>query len=95
MLNNRKAYEDKLEAQMEEWSADLARLKAKAKGAGAEGMIQLDRSLEAMKKGLAEAGAHLHNLKTAGDDTWEHVKAGTEKAWDELKAAFQHDPDRN
>lgn len=89
MLKDRKAYEDRLDAQWAEWTADLAAFRAKAREASVDGMIKLDQTLEAMTKRHAEAGFHLRNLKRAGDDTWEHVKAGTDKAWRELKAAFK------
>lgn len=93
MLKNRKAYEDRLDAQLAVWTAELAALQAKAKVASVDGMIKLDQAMEAMQKRHAEAGVHLRNLKTAGDDTWVHVKAGTDMAWHELKAMFKHVPD--
>lgn len=92
MLKDRKAYEERLEAQLAGWSADLALFKAKAKDVSVDGMMKLDRTLEAMKRRHEEAGVHLHNLKDAGDDTWIHVKAGTDRAWRELKAVFKHGP---
>ena len=93
MLKDRKAYEDRLDAQLAEWTANLADFKAKAKVASVDGMIKVDETLEALKQRHAEAAVHLHNLKATGDDTWLQVKAGTDKAWRELKAMFKHVPD--
>ena len=59
--SKRKAYEEKLDAQLNERNAEIALLKAKAK---------------------------LQELKTAGNEAWEAVKAGAEKAWAEVKTAY-------
>jgi hypothetical protein len=93
MLINRKAYEERLDAQLAQWTADIAAFKARAKDVSVDGMIKFDRTLEFLKVRHAEASVHLHNLKAAGDDTWDHLRAGTDRAWHELKAVFKHVPD--
>jgi len=85
MENKRKAYEEKLDAQLEEWSAQIALLKARA-----EGKIEYNKTIETLQRRQDEARAKLHELKTAGDEAWEDLKTGAEKAWDEVKTAF-HD----
>ena len=37
---------------------------------------------------MNEARTKLHELKTAGDEAWEDLKAEAETAWTALKAAF-------
>jgi hypothetical protein len=88
MNDKRKAYEEKLDAQLEEWNAQIALLKARADKARAEARIEYNKTIEALQKLQDEAGAKLHELKTAGDEAWEDLKTGAEKAWDEVKAAF-------
>jgi len=88
MLKDRKAYEDKLHEQLVGWEADIEALKAKAKDVGVDGMMAYDRTMEALKHKHEEAGVHFRQLKAAGDETWEHVKEGTEKVWSEFKALF-------
>jgi hypothetical protein len=88
MKDKRKAYEEKLDAQLEEWNAQIALLKARANKAKAEAKIEYYKTIEALQHKQAEAGTKLHELKTAGDEAWEDVKKGAEKAWDEVKAAF-------
>ena len=89
MLKDRKAYETRLDEQLAAWGAGIARLKAKAKVASVDGMMKVDETLDTLKARHGEASVHLHQLKATGDETWEHVKVGTEKAWVELKALFE------
>jgi hypothetical protein len=88
MLADRKAYETKLDAQLAQWGADLDVLKAQARRAEVDAMITYDKALDALQRKHDEAGARLAQLKAASDETWEAVKAGTEKSWHELKAMF-------
>ena len=89
MLENRKAYESKLEAQLAQWKADLDVLKAKAKRAEVGALVKYDKAIDALQHGHEEASRHLGDLKSASDDAWESVKASTEKVWLELKSLFE------
>lgn len=88
MKNKRKAYEEKLDAQLEEWSAQIAQLKARADKARAEVKIEYYKTIETLQHRQDEASAKLHELKSSGDEAWEDLKAGAEKAWAEIKTAF-------
>jgi hypothetical protein len=90
MKNKRKAYEEKLEAQLKEWSAQIALLRAKADNAKADAKIEYYKTVDALQHKQNEAKAKLQELKTAGDEAWEDLKAGAEKAWAEIKTAY-HD----
>ena len=88
MMDKRKAYEEKFNAEVEEWKAQIALLKAKAEKAKAEAKVECYKTIEALQHKQDEAGTKLHELKTAGDEAWEDVKTGVEKAWAEIKTAF-------
>jgi hypothetical protein len=88
MLADRKAYESKLDAQLAQWNADLDVLKAKARRAEVDAMVNYDKAIDALVRKHDEAGVHLTELKAASDEAWECAKAGTEKSWHELKAMF-------
>jgi len=88
MNDKRKAYEEKLDAQLEEWSAQIALLKARADKGKAEARIEYYKTIEALQYRQDEASAKLHELKISGDKAWEDLKKVAEKAWDEVKTAF-------
>jgi len=88
MGTKRKAYEEKFEAQLKEWSAQIDLLKAKADKAKANAKIEYYSTIEALQRKRDLAKAKLQELKSAGDGTWENLKAGAEKTWGEVKTAF-------
>jgi len=87
-MDKRKAYEEKFDAEVEEWKAQIALLKAKTEKAKAEAKVEYYKTIEALQHKQDEAGTKLHELKTAGDESWEDLKTGAEKAWAEIKTAF-------
>jgi hypothetical protein len=86
--DKRKAYEEKTDAQLEEWNAQIALLKARADKAKAEAKIEYYKTIEALQRRQDEARIKLDEMKTAGDEAWEDLKTGAEKAWAEVKTAF-------
>jgi hypothetical protein len=88
MKDKRKAYEEKLDAQLEEWNAQIALLKARADKAKAKAKVEYHETIEALQHRQDEARTKLHELKTSSDEAWEDLKTGAEKVWDEVKAAF-------
>jgi len=88
MTNKRKAYEEKLAAQLQEWNAQITLLKAKAETAKANAKIEYYSTLEVLQHKRDTAQAKLQELKEAGDEAWEELKIGAEKAWAEIKTVF-------
>jgi hypothetical protein len=90
MNDKRKAYEEKLDAQLKEWNAQIDLLKAKADKAKADVKIDYYKTIDTLQRKQDAARTKLQELKTAGDEAWEDLKTGAEKAWSEVKAAY-HD----
>jgi hypothetical protein len=88
-MDERKAYEEKLDAQLKEWSAQIALLRAKADKAKAELKVEYYKMIETLQAKQETARIRLEELRTAGDDRWEDYKTDGEETWDDIKAAFQ------
>jgi uncharacterized LabA/DUF88 family protein len=89
MKNKRKAYEERLAANLEEaWDTQLALLKARTEKATAEAKIEYYEITEALERKQDEARKKLQELKAASDGAWEDLKTGAEKAWAEVTNAF-------
>ncbi|OGR00842.1 MAG: coiled coil domain-containing protein [Deltaproteobacteria bacterium RIFOXYD12_FULL_50_9] len=88
MQDKRKAYEEKLDAQLDVWSAQIALFKARADKAKAEAKIEFYKNIEALQRSQDDVRAKLHELKASGDEAWEDLKTGAEKAWEEVVTAF-------
>lgn len=89
MSDKRKAYEEKLDAQLKEWNAQIALLKAKAENAKVDAKIDHYKTIETLQAKQDAARTKLQELRSAGDDAWEDLKSGAENVWTELKTAFQ------
>lgn len=90
MKNRRKAFEEKFEAQLKEWNAQISLLKAKANTAKAEAKVEYYTAIEALQHKQDSAKTKLRELKASGDEAWEELKTGAEKVWSEVKTAL-HD----
>lgn len=88
-MEMRDAYLKQLQAQLDEWTANLAEMKAQADKLEAESRIELQRQIEKIREQQAEARARMEELAKAGDDAWDDLTAGMEKAWDDLREAME------
>jgi len=89
IMSKKQAYEKKLQAQLDEWSAQIDRLKAKADGKAADEQLEYYQRIEELESMKQSANKKLNELKKASDDAWEDVKVGIDSAWDSLSAAFK------
>ena len=88
MMEERKAYEEKLDAQLKEWKSRITVLKAKADKAKAGTKVDYYKIIQTLEHKRDEAMTKLRELKTAVDERWEDHKSGFEKVWDEFQTAF-------
>lgn len=88
-MSMKEAYEQKLQAQLDEWRADIDKLKAKADSADADAQIEYYKEIEELQSMQETAANKLTELKHSGDDAWEDLKAGINSAWDALDNALK------
>jgi hypothetical protein len=88
VMEKRKAYEEKLAAQLAEWNAQVALYKAKADRATAEAKIEYCKITETLQHKQEEGRTKLQELKASSDEAWGELKTGGENAWTEIKVAF-------
>lgn len=88
-MSQKKAYEQKMDAQIKEWQAKIDVLKAKAEKAGADQKVKYYENIESLKAKKKNVEEKLNQLKTSGENAWDELKEGVEKAWDDLKGAVE------
>lgn len=88
-MSMKKAYEKKLEAKLEEWNADINKLKAKADSAEADTQLEYYKQIDVLRTKQDEAKKKLNELKDASDDAWEDLKVGIESAWESLGSSIK------
>ena len=90
MTDKRKAYEEKFDAQLKEWSAQIALFRAKADKAKAEAKIEYHKTIETLQGKHDSARTKLQELRASGDSAWEDLKTGSENIWTEVKTSFKN-----
>ena len=93
-MTDKKLYQQKTQAQLDEWKAEVDKLKAKASGASADAQLELNRKTEALEGMIEEGKSKLAEVADASEDAWESIKDGVEFAWDKTKSAFSDAVDR-
>jgi uncharacterized protein YbjQ (UPF0145 family) len=85
----KEAYQEKIEAQLKEWSAKLHEMKAKADKAGADAKIEMYKQIDHLRAQKDAAQHKLNEIKGASAETWETLKSGSEKALGEMKKTWE------
>lgn len=88
-MSKKEAYQEKLQSQLDEWSADIDKLKAKAESAEADAKLEYHKQIDELREMQDSAGKKLKELKASGDDAWEDLKAGMDSAWDSFSSAIK------
>lgn len=88
-MNEKDLYQQKLKAQLNEWQADIDKLKAKMAGASVGAKMELSQHINMLEGKIDEGNSKLVELDQATDDSWETLKDGFEEAWESISAAFK------
>ncbi len=88
MKPEQKAYQEKTEAQLREWSAQIEQLKAKAQKAEASAKVKYYEQIEDVRIKENAVRQKLAKLKDASEDAWDELKSGVDAAVDKLRGAL-------
>ncbi len=88
-MGKKEAYQEKVQAQLREWKADIEKLMARADKAKAEGKIEFYERAEGLNAKYQAALKRSQEMKEAGEDKWEEFKTGVEAALHEVKEALK------
>jgi predicted kinase len=85
-MNEKELYRQKYQAQLDEWKADVDKLRAKAAGARADAQIEIRKHIKELEAGMHDAGVKLSELAAASEEAWDNARKGVETTWEALKA---------
>ncbi len=88
-MDRKEAFQDKLQAQLDEWSADIAKLRAKAEKAQADARLKYMDEVDELRAHQKKAEARMKELQSAQGEAWQDMKSGVEVAWDEMGDAMK------
>lgn len=84
-MQNRELYQQKAQAQLDEWRADFDKLKAKMSDASADRQLDINRNLNILERKIEEGREKLSDISQFGEDSWETASANVRSAWDSVK----------
>ena len=85
----RKLYEKKQRARLEEWEAELEKMKAKVSKAGADAQLNLKRRLEQLEDRVDEGRSRLEELTDSGESKWEALQERIDTALEAVKVGVR------
>jgi carotenoid cleavage dioxygenase-like enzyme len=88
-MSLKQAYKQKAEAELNLAQARLAEFQAKSKKSTAESQIKHAEQMDNLAHGVSAIQAKLKELETAGEEAWEQLKDGLEKALLSLSNAIR------
>jgi uncharacterized coiled-coil DUF342 family protein len=88
-MEDKDAYIQKLHARLDEWNAEIDKLKSKADKAEAESRIEFQKQIENLRQRRQEAEKKVDEVRAAGEWAWEDLKSGVQLAWDAMEQALK------
>lgn len=93
-MSDKELYQQKMQAKLDEWRADIDKLKAKASGASADAQLEFKKHIKTLEGKFEEGKEKLSKFADASEEAWETMKEGIESAWDSLKSAVSDVADK-
>ncbi|MFZ2366739.1 MAG: hypothetical protein WAW48_09230 [Azonexus sp.] len=87
-MDNKNAYQQKMTAQMREWSAQIDLLEAKMDNVGADIRLRRVEELQILRAKQLAASEKMHELGRSTGEAWEQVKLTADQLWDDLKTGI-------
>lgn len=87
-MNDKELYKQKFQAQLDEWKAEIDKLKAQALEAKIDAKLEMNKLVAELEAKAQVATDKLAELSNASEEAWESTKTGAEAAWDSVKSSF-------
>lgn len=88
-MNEKDLYQQKLEAQLNEWQADIDKMKAKMAGASVGAKLELSQHLNMLEGKVEEGKEKMSELSETTDENWEAMKTDIDSFWESITAEFK------
>ena len=85
----REAYQEKIEAALQDWGTEIEKIRKKADALGAEARVRYREQIADLHVRQDTARKRLDELKRAGGEAWEDLRKGAETAVEELKKGVE------
>lgn len=84
----KKAYQEKTEAKIKEWSAKLSELKSKTTGLNQDAKEKINPTIEQLQQKINQSKESLAQLRKLSQENWQQAKAKLEGISEGIKNAI-------
>lgn len=88
-MSKREAYVQNLHAKIDEWNADIDKLKLKADQVEADSKIEYQKQIDMLKQKRHDIEKKVAEMTRSGEDAWDDLKSGTDLAWEAMNEAIK------
>jgi chromosome segregation ATPase len=89
MVVTKEAYLEKMKAKLDEWNAEIDKLKAKAAQSKADLKLEIDKRVEDLEAHRQEITNKMQQMRQASESAWVDLKGGVQRAWEHLDEAVK------
>lgn len=93
-MDQKNEYQQKMEARLDEWRAEIDKLQSKAASAKEDTQKAIEKNLDSLRDQMNSARARLEELGKASEHAWKDLRTGVDRAMDDLKTAVERAVDR-
>lgn len=90
VVDSRREYIGRLEAELEHWTAWIDDLAATLGPVSAEAKVELDRQLTDLRARRESARVKLEELRAHSGAAWQELRQGADRAWHELRQGVEN-----
>ncbi len=87
-MNDKELYVQKIQAELNEWKAQIELFRTKAVSATADAKISINQNIKAFEEKIEEGKAKLEELSKSTESTFESMKKTFETKWEIIKTAI-------
>ncbi|MFZ0726471.1 MAG: hypothetical protein WAM61_11830 [Desulfobacterales bacterium] len=87
-MAKRDEFVTKMKARLDDWNQEFDSFEKKIQKLKADMTAKYESQIEELRRKRREGDQKLAQIRTAGEGTWEHLKAETENAWVAMKEAL-------
>jgi len=87
-MAKRDEFVTKMKARLDDWNQEFDSLEKKVRKLKADMTAKYESQVEELRRKRREGDQKLAQIRTAGEGTWEHLKAESETAWVAMKDAL-------
>lgn len=89
MSDTREVYVEKMKAKLDEWNAEIDKLETKSRQKEADAREAYEKQIESIKEKRQATRENLDQIREAGENAWQDLKAGFENAAASLGEAIR------